>query len=279
MNQARSPFSQALLTQHFPEHEFMSTGIEAITGAPYMAEVRKFAQTWGIEMPEGFSVSLADAKQSLAKIDLAIAATKDMVPWIEKSGIAQKIISCEELLSDPMFKPNDPEGLGLEEAKTEVAKVGALSIRAMLESLDMHTVNKIIAVVPQSEIDIPKAVEYAMSRASLSPSLVLSADFRVPINEEELGKSGAALIPFDLQDLFSGTELPFLENTISVHSREVNDPEKIYFSTLWRETLERLSRNHALIVITAPRKARNRSLPDSYIVAALADEFIVIADE
>jgi hypothetical protein len=41
--------------------------------------------------------------------------------------------------------------------------------------------------------------------------------------------------------------------------------------------LEICAEKSELVMLTAPRYAKIRSLPDSFIVAALADEFLVIS--
>ena len=77
---------------------------------------------------------------------------------------------------------------------------------------------------------------------------------------------------------FLETDLPRLKtNEILVHERELDMPEKLYLSPKWRQFLDKCTEKNELIMLTAPRYAKTRSLPDSFIVAALADEFMVIS--
>ena len=108
-------------------------------------------------------------------------------------------------------------------------------------------------------------------------ALLLDADFRAPLEIEDLESAGLVPIYFDINQ-FLESELPKLnENEILVHERELDKPEKLYLSPKWRQFLDKCTEHNELIMLTAPRYAKTRSLPDSFIVAALADEFMVIS--
>ena len=48
MNQARSPFAQAVLERNFPNDQILSTGVRAIVDTPVMEMVASIAKEWKV---------------------------------------------------------------------------------------------------------------------------------------------------------------------------------------------------------------------------------------
>ena len=48
MNQARSPFAQAVLERNFPDDQISSTGVRAIVDTPVMEMVASIAKEWNM---------------------------------------------------------------------------------------------------------------------------------------------------------------------------------------------------------------------------------------
>jgi protein-tyrosine-phosphatase len=277
MNQARSPLAAAVLQANFPEHDFLSTGVWAISGTPILKEVQAVAKEWGLEHIKKKSNSIRELLPELLEADLVIVAEDVHSQVIRDFGYKGDIVSCESLLPDQMFAPKDPEGMVLDKARRELGKVAGLSLRAMLGHLDIHSPNKLISVTPNGSSDLALAVQTAHLEAKNRHAILLDADLRAPLEDSDLKEFGLQPVFFDIETIFEAG-LPNLgENEILVHSRQLNHPERLYLSAKWRHFLDLCCEKNDLVMVTAPRYAKTRSLPDSFVVAALADEFMVIS--
>ncbi|NCZ57919.1 MAG: hypothetical protein EBY75_06375, partial [Actinobacteria bacterium] len=74
MNQARSPFAEGVLTKNFPEHEFFSSGVEAVTGSELIDGVAELAKVWDIELTKKRSSSINDDLAEILEAELIICA-------------------------------------------------------------------------------------------------------------------------------------------------------------------------------------------------------------
>jgi protein-tyrosine-phosphatase len=74
MNQARSPFAQAVLERNFPDDEISSTGVTAFDGAQVLDLVVATAKNWGVPITQSASRSLSEATDDVMQADLIIAA-------------------------------------------------------------------------------------------------------------------------------------------------------------------------------------------------------------
>ena len=277
MNQARSPLAAAVLRSNFPEHEILSTGVWAISGTPILKEVQTVADEWGLTEIKSKSNSMSDLLPELLEADLVIVAEDVHSQTIRDFGYKGDLVSCESVLPDYMFAPKDPEGMTLDKARRELGKVAGLSLRVMLGKLGLHSNKKIISVTPNGSSDVPLAVEAAHLEAKNRDAILLDADLRAPLDASDLIELGLTPVYFDIDNVLE-TGIPMLApDQILVHARQLNHPERLYLSPKWREFLDLCCEQKELVMITAPRYAKTRSLPDSFIVAALADEFMVIS--
>lgn len=277
MNQARSPLAEAVLKKNFPEHDFYSTGVTAISGTPLLKEVIKVANEWGLDNLKKQSESLIQIKEKLLNSDCVIVAENGHAQIIRDFGYKGKILSCESLLPDYMFTPRDPEGMPIDKARRELGKVAGLSLRAVLNVLNLHSKNKILSVTPNGSSDVPLALETAHLESIERGAVLLDADLRAPLEKSDIENAGLSPVYFDIDEMLEFGIPSIGMNQILVHCRELDAPEKLYLSSKWRKFLDKCTEETELVMLTAPRYAKTRSLPDSFIVAALADEFLVIS--
>jgi len=52
MNQARSPFAQAVLERNFPEDQISSTGVEAHSGNHMVDSIMQIAKNWQVPITQ-----------------------------------------------------------------------------------------------------------------------------------------------------------------------------------------------------------------------------------
>ena len=134
MNQARSPFAQAVLERNFPEDHISSTGVVAVGGYSVPDAVRETASRWGVPITQIQSRALSDVAPEIMSADLVITAEKSQINAIRNLGYKGLLRNYEEIIEDLDFIPMDPVGLFPDAMSRELGKVGALTLRAAIEA-------------------------------------------------------------------------------------------------------------------------------------------------
>ncbi|MEN9325538.1 MAG: hypothetical protein RL414_1292 [Actinomycetota bacterium] len=276
MNQARSPFAQAVLERNFPDDEISSTGVIAIQGTSILDSVVDTAKNWGTPITQSSSRALSKAMDDLMAADLVITAENSHSDVIRNLGYTGAMRSYEEILEDQDFIPIDPGGLLPDAVSRELGKVGALTLRAALDAKGYPHTHSIHVVIPHGVSDLGVALAHAQMARITEGAILIDTDLRAPlINEIE--DMGLEKIFFDV-DQMEVVDLPEITSQqILTHSRQIDFPERYFLSPAWREWIQRLADKSPVVLVTAPRHSRMRRLADSYLASYMSDEFTVIS--
>jgi protein-tyrosine-phosphatase len=276
MNQARSPFAQAVLERNFPEDEISSAGVNVIEGTAILPTVMDAAMRWGVPITQSKSRSLASASGDVMGADLVITAERSHSNAIRNLGYTGALRSYEEIFEDQDFTPVDPGGLLPDAMMRELGKVGALTLRAAIDAKGFPHANSIHAVLPHGVSDLGMALTSAQFSRIASGAILVDADLRAPLSGE-IEELGLERVFFDV-DQFGLSEPPLINtNQILTHNRQIDFPEKYFLSPSWREWIRTLAEQAPVVMITAPRHSRMRRLADSYLASYMSDEFTVIS--
>ena len=276
MNQARSPFAQAVLERNFPGDQISSTGVSAIEGTAILPSVIETARNWGVPITQTKSRTLRNASNDLLIADLVIAAEQSHADSVRNLGYKGALRNYEEILEDRDFIPVDPGGLLPDAVSRELGKVSALTLRAALDAKGYPHAHDIHVVIPHGVSDLGVALAHAQMSRMSEGAILIDADLRAPlINEIE--DLGLERIFFDVDQL-EVVDLPEITpQQILTHSRQLDFPEKYFLSPAWREWIQRLADKSPVVIVTAPRHSRMRRLADSYLASYMSDEFTVIS--
>lgn len=276
MNQARSPFAQAVLERNFPDDQISSTGVTAIQGTSILDSVIDIAKRWGTPITQSSSRTLSEAMDDLMAADLVITAENSHSDVIRNLGYTGAMRSYEEILEDQDFIPVDPGGLLPDAVSRELGKVGALTLRAALDAKGFPHAHNIHVVIPHGVSDLGVALAHAQMARINEDAILIDTDLRAPlINEIE--DMGLEKIFFDVDQL-GVVDLPEITSQqILTHSRQIDFPERYFLSPAWREWIQRLADKSPVVLVTAPRHSRMRRLADSYLASYMSDEFTVIS--
>ena len=276
MNQARSPFAQAVLERNFPGDQISSTGVAAIHGTSILDSVVDTAKNWGTPITQSSSRALSKAMDDLMAADLVITAENSHSDVIRNLGYTGAMRSYEEILEDQDFIPIDPGGLLPDAVSRELGKVGALTLRAALDAKGYAHTHNIHVVIPHGVSDLGVALAHAQMARINEGAILIDTDLRAPlINEIE--DMGLEKIFFDV-DQMEVVDLPEITSQqILTHSRQIDFPERYFLSPAWREWIQRLADKSPVVLVTAPRHSRMRRLADSYLASYMSDEFTVIS--
>ena len=276
MNQARSPFAQAVLERNFPGDQISSTGVAAIHGTSILDSVVDTAKNWGTPITQCSSRALSKAMDDLMAADLVITAESSHSDVIRNLGYTGAMRSYEEILEDQDFIPIDPGGLLPDAVSRELGKVGALTLRAALDAKGYPHAHDIHVVIPHGVSDLGVALANAQMARIGEGAVLIDADLRAPLNNE-IEDLGLERIFFDV-DQMEVVDLPEITSQqILTHSRQIDFPERYFLSPAWREWIQRLADKSPVVIVTAPRHSRMRRLADSYLASYMSDEFTVIS--
>jgi len=276
MNQARSPFAQAVLQRNFPNDQISSTGVRAILDTPVMEMVAAIAKEWNVPISKKYSTNLDVDKDVILSADLVICAEEAHCAAITALGYTGALISYEKILEDKDFIPLDPDGYTPENMRRELGKVAALTLRAVLDHKKISNKHPVLAVIPHGISDLEMALTHAQFERKLRGAVLIDADLRAPLHQELLDL-GIERVEFDVTEHFDENPQVPSESQALSHVRQLDDPEKYFLDPLWRDFIASYSQRSPVVLLTAPRHSRMRRLPDSYLSSLHADEFSVIS--
>jgi protein-tyrosine-phosphatase len=276
MNQARSIFVEGVLTKNFPELDFFSSGVEALSGSAPIDGVEELAKVWEIDLSKKRSSSIQDDQSEILEAELIICAEMEFEQLIRRLGYSGKIINFEQLVTDSFFMPLDPNGLEVDKFRRELAKSAALSIKAVRSHLGLYFAQSISVVTPNSANDSNLALAHAMMEAKINNAILVDADFRAP-NLAEIKEQGLELVEFDIHNLEQLTLEVITNQQILTHQYQINHPGKVFLSPLFSTFLQKLTLARPVVLLTAPRYTNANRLSDSYIFSAYTDNISIIS--
>ena len=276
MNQARSLFAEGVLTKNFPELDFFSSGVEALSGSAPIDGVEELAKVWGIDLSKKRSSSIQDDQNEILEAELIICAEMEFEQLIRRLGYSGKVINFEQLVTDSFFMPLDPNGFKVDKFKRELAKSAALSIKAVRSHLGLYFANSITVVTPNSANDSNLALAHAMMEAQINNTILVDADFRAP-NLVEIKEQGLEVVEFDIHNLDQLALEVITNQQILTHQYQINHPGQVLLSPIFNTFLQKLTQARPVVLLTAPRYTNANRLSDSYIFSAYTDDISIIS--
>ena len=276
MNQARSIFVEGVLTKNFPELDFFSSGVEALSGSAPIDGVEELAKVWEIDLSKKRSSSIQDDQNEILEAELIICAEMEFEQLIRRLGYSGKVINFEQLVTDSFFMPLDPNGFKVDKFKRELAKSAALSIKAVRSHLGLYFANSITVVTPNSANDSNLALAHAIMEARIKNAILVDADFRAP-NLVEIKEQGLEVVEFDIHNLDQLALEVITNQQILTHQYQINHPGQVLLSPLFNTFLQKLTQARPVVLLTAPRYTNANRLSDSYIFSAYTDDISIIS--
>ena len=276
MNQARSIFVEGVLTKNFPELDFFSSGVEALSGSAPIDGVGELAKVWEIDLSKKRSSSIQDDQNEILEAELIICAEMEFEQLIRRLGYSGKVINFEQLVTDSFFMPLDPNGLKVDKFRRELAKSAALSIKAVRSHIGLYFANSITVVTPNSANDSNLALAHAIMEARIKNAILVDADFRAP-NLAEIKEQGLEVVEFDIHNLDQLALEVVTNNQILTHHYQINHPGQVLLSPIFNTFLQKLTQARPVVLLTAPRYTNANRLSDSYIFSAYTDDISIIS--
>jgi protein-tyrosine-phosphatase len=276
MNQARSIFVEGVLTKNFPELDFFSSGVEAVSGSAVIDGVEELAKTWEIELTKKRSSTIQEDMPEILEAELIICTEMAFEQAIRLLGYNGKVLNFEQLVTDSFFMPLDPEGLFVDKFRRELAKAAAISIKAVRSHLGLSFANPIKVVTPNSAADSNLALAHSVMEARIDNAILIDADFRAP-NLAEIKEQGLETVEFDIKNFDQKLLEKITNQNILTHQYQINHPGQILLNPLFANFLQILTQDRPIVLLTAPRYTNSLRLSDSYIFSAYTDNISVIS--
>lgn len=273
LNQARSPFGQAVLETFFPDICVKSFGAEVKRSSPVNGDVCRIAKEWKISHVKEFSEQLASQKEFLINSDLVILTEDRFENTILDLGYKGKIISFDRFIRDNSFIPIDPVGLSRDKLEQELAKTTYCCVQALRSYFKDENCFPITAVIPATEGDTALAYSYVQVENTIHCGIIIDCDFRAPSGRHHFENS--EVFEFDLDSFETNPNLLTKVKILSP-AKEHMVPQAKLLSKQWREILFLASAKCPIYIVTAPRYTERSRLPDSYLSAIWADKIVVI---
>ena len=133
-----------------------------------------------------------------------------------------------------------------------------------------------MAFIPRGTTDIAQTLAHAHFEARNRNAILIDADCRAP-HGEELAEAGLTAVDTDFT-IASKSPLPRLDSDhILRHVRELDRPEKFFLGKDWKKIVDGYSQHSDVVLVTAPRRSRSRTLSDSFLSNYFADQISVIS--
>jgi protein-tyrosine-phosphatase len=275
-NKARSPFAEAVIKYHFPEFSVQSLGIEPTDGEPTSDFAQAIADRWGIGDLKKKATSIKNSSKLLKNADLIIFAENSMMENFKSQISNSNMASMDQIAIHEELRPTDPDGLGEAQFERELAKVANTTLRIVYEHLETKNRNEVVAFIPRGTTDIAQTLAHAHFEARNRNAVLIDADCRAP-HGEELAEAGLTPVDSDFT-IAAKFPLPTLDSDhILRHVRELDRPEKFFLGKDWKKIVDGYSQHSDVVLVTAPRRSRSRTLSDSFLSSYFADQINVIS--
>lgn len=272
-NAARSVLVAAALSKLYPQCNFVSCGIEAVTGSPYPEITLRTAQDWGLKLQGSHSVNICDLAEGLNSQDRVLVSDQSMKGVHHFSRFnSSSVFSFEQFAISESFVPLDPVGLTLIDFKKEIAKAIFCASKAVSGFLESEYSELEIYVSITDEINeetLSEAIEYCRNTSSN----LLIANFEIPPTRSlNIEGTEAIFLEFTRVNCFqviTWQKSIDISNVAIIQSEhEMNFPPKDIMSIHFRDSLKKLSQEKPVVVLCEFRDNSSRILVNQILMAS-----------
>jgi len=275
-NKARSPFAELVVRHHYPDSLVCSFGIEVTDGEQTSGFAASVATRWGLAQMKELTTSIEKFLNSRFKPDLLIAADQEVLNSVKhlKSLSEHRSLTDEHI--HPELHASDPDGMEETQFERELAKISNTVLRTIYEWQGLKNRYKVIAFIPRGTTDNSQTIAHAVFEAKAIGAVIVDGDCRAP-HDIDLLEQYLKPIDFDYTLAMQSPPPKLNVGEILRHSRELDKPEKYFLSQSWKTLIDFYSNRGPVVIITAPRRSKSRSLPDSFLASYFTDSINVIS--
>jgi len=275
-NKARSPFAELVVRHHYPDSLVCSFGIEVTDGEQTSGFAASVATRWGLAQMKELTTSIEKFLNSRFKPDLLIAADQEVLSSVKHLKSLSEYRSLTDEHIHPELHASDPDGMEETQFERELAKISNTVLRTIYEWQGLKNRYKVIAFIPRGTTDNSQTIAHAVFEAKAIGAVIVDGDCRAP-HDIDLLEQYLKPIDFDYTLAMQSPPPKLNVGEILRHSRELDKPEKYFLSQSWKTLIDFYSNRGPVVIITAPRRSKSRSLPDSFLASYFTDSINVIS--
>ena len=274
-NQARSQVLSAVFPTIISSLEVSSFGLIAREETPLPLVIESIFQDWGLDSDGRFARNLRLHWEELMEMDLVVTVTSLIAEEVKALGFRGEIIDLEREASRLGIDVVDPQLMPRRQCAFELAKYLKIAVSAFQGIGLLKHGSQILALVPEDERAVEKAVEIALQKVATDTTL-LFGDLIAP---------GKALPPLNEPNIlhFKVDEKTSLikiqgssqEARIYLPKSASMRPSRVYLSRSWQDFVFQML-TKSLTIVTPPARNATGKIPDSYLAALYADKVEVI---
>ncbi len=274
-NQARSQVLSSVFTTMLPKWEVESFGLIAQEGTPLPLVIESIFHDWGLDSKNLFARNLSVHWDELIETDLVVAVTSFIAEELKSLGYRGAILDLEREASRLGIAVLDPQLMPRRQCAFELAKYVKVAISALQGIGLIGRGPKILALLPESETAIVKAIEISLAKDSIGSS-VLIGDLVAPRNTmSTMTTQGVSHFRVNEKSSAITIQVSSGGGRIYLPDSACMRPSIVYLAQSWQDFILQIA-TEPLIIITPPLKNTTGKIADSYLAALYADEIQVV---
>jgi protein-tyrosine-phosphatase len=274
-NQARSQVLSSIFTTMLPTWEVASFGLIARESTPLPMVVESVFYDWGLDPSNRFAKNMGLHWNEMRDMQIIIAVTSFIAEEVKSAGYHGEILDLEREASRIGIALVDPQLMPRRECAFELAKYVKVATSALQGIGLIRRGPKILALLPESESAINKAVEIALKKDPNRSSVIIGDLIAPRSTQSTLAAQEISHFRVDEKSSSITIQLTLNGGRIYIPYSASMCPSRVYLSKSWQDFILKMPRE-LLTIITPPLKNATGKIADSYLASLYADESKVV---
>ena len=270
-NQARSQVLSSVFASLLANCEFKSFGLIAREGTSLPLIIESVFNDWGLDPSDRFAKNMGLHWNEMRDMQIIIAVTSFIAEEVKSAGYHGQVLDLEREASRLGIAVVDPQLMPRRECGFELAKYVKVATSALQGIGLIRRGPKILALLPESESAIDKAVEIALTEDSIRSSVIIGDLIAPRSTQSTLAAREISQFRVDEKSSSITIQVPLHGGRIYLPSSASMCPSKVYLSKSWQDFVLQMP-SELLTIITPPLKNATGKIADSFLASLYADE-------
>ena len=274
-NQARSQVLSSIFTTMLPTWEVASFGVIARERTPLPMVIESVFYEWGLDPSDRFAKNMGLHWNEIRDMQIVIAVTSFIAEEVKSSGYHGEILDLEREASRLGIAVVDPQLMPRRECAFELAKYVKVAISALQGIRLIRRGPRILALLPESESAINKALEIALTKDSIRTPVIIGDLIAPRSTKSRLADQEISHFRVDEKSSSVTIQVTLDGGRIYLPDSASMWPSRVYLSKPWQDFILQMP-GESLTIITPPLKNVTGKIADSYLASLYADEIQVV---
>lgn len=258
-----------------PTWEVASFGLIARESTPLPTVIESVFYEWGLDPSDRFAKNMGLHWNEIRDMQIVIAVTSFIAEEVKSSGYHGEILNLEREASRLGIALVDPQLMPRRECAFELAKYVKVAISALQGIRLIRRGPRILALLPESESAINKAVEIALTKDSIRAPVIIGDLIAPRSTKSTLAYQEISHFRVDEKSSSVAIQVTLDGGRIYLPDSASMWPSRVYLSKSWQDFILQMP-GESLTIITPPLKNVTGKIADSYLASLYADEIQVV---